>query len=439
MGNAIAYFTPVTGVTGGAVIGLSAAVLLLLTGDILGASGLIHALFLTPRQVTSEPGNAWKLAFLSAFGLCSNLVLGRYYAHDERLGHDASIPVLGTLGYLWAGFWVGFGTRLGNGCTTGHGICGMARLSWRSIAAVMTFMMTAMAMATVLAPDNKAFAKWTAWLRTTNDAPAPSLYNPSLGVGVTFVVVVLPTFVALYNLYRQKQGADDGIMKNPSSYYTDLQTQNGKVPSYNTNGTGGADLEKNNGSASASQTSHDNKSVANPKSPLINHSAVEEPPETHGDAYWKLCSGSLSGILLALGLAVSGMVQPAKVLGFLNLYLFAKGTYDPTLLTVMISGCAVSFLAYQFVEGHTLFCKHSTTRYTRSKPLLTSHFSIPCQTSIDWKLLLGALCFGIGWGTSGLCPGPAMFLAATGTKPVIFYYWPTFIAGSCVANVVKGK
>ena len=438
MGSAIAYFTPLTGIAGGFTIGLSAAVLLLLTGDILGASGLINALFLTPRQVTSDTDSAWKLAFLSSFGLFSSLVLGRFFAEDERLGRDASIPVLSTFGYLLAGFFVGFGTRLGNGCTTGHGICGMARLSLRSITAVVTFMMTALATATFTAPDNKAFAKGTAWLRTNNDA-APNFYNPVLGVGVTCVVVVLPTLVALWNyLYRHTPETGDRIIKCQSSYFTELQRQSGKVPSY-TNGPCGTDVEKNGRSAStcASQTFHDNKPVANPNSPLINNNCAAEEPQKSRDNHWKLLSGSLSGLLLALGLAVSGMVQPAKVLGFLNLYLFAKGTYDPTLLTVMMSGCAVSFLAYQFVEGHTLFVKHN--KYSRSKPLFTSQFSIPCHKSIDWQLLLGAVCFGIGWGTSGLCPGPAMFLAATGTKPVIFYYWPTFIAGSYVANVVKGK
>ena len=428
MGNSIAYFTPVTGVTGGCTIGLSAAVLLLLSGDILGASGLVNALFLTPRQVISDSCSAWKLSFLSSFGLFSSLVLGRYFAEDERLGQDASIPVVSTFGYLLAGFFVGFGTRLGNGCTSGHGICGMARLSLRSITAVTTFMMTALAVATITAPDNQAFAKGTAWLRT-NDA-APSLYNASLGVGVTCVVVVLPTLVALYNLYRHKPKTHEEPMRNTGSC-TVLQTQTLKVPS-DTNETGVTDLEENK--ESASQTSNDNESVAEPSSSSANNCAVEERQKSR-DARMKLFSGSLSGLLFALGLAVSGMVQPAKVLGFLNLYLFSEDTYDPTLLTVMISGCAVSFVAYQFVDGYAL----SVNRLTRSKPVLTSQFSVPCNKSIDWQLLLGAVCFGIGWGTSGLCPGPAMFLAATGTKPVIFYYWPTFIAGSYAATVVKEK
>jgi len=104
MGNAIAYFTPAAGIAGGLIIGLGAAVLLLLTGDILGASGIVNTLFLSPREAVTEPGHAWKLVFLSTFGLLSSLVLGRQqFAQDDRLGQDDSIPVVSTAGYLIAG------------------------------------------------------------------------------------------------------------------------------------------------------------------------------------------------------------------------------------------------------------------------------------------------------------------------------------------------
>jgi uncharacterized membrane protein YedE/YeeE len=82
----------------------------------------------------------WKLVFLSTFLMLSNTVIGAYFTNDERLGNDPSIPVISVYGYLLGGAFVGFGTRLGNGCTTGHGLCGLARLSKRSIVVVLTFM-----------------------------------------------------------------------------------------------------------------------------------------------------------------------------------------------------------------------------------------------------------------------------------------------------------
>lgn len=120
--SVLTYFTPVTGVTGGSIIGLSAATLLLLSGEILGASGIVNALLLQTRKTLTEPSQAWKLTFLASFALFSSLVLGRHFAQDERIGYTDSIPVVSTWGYLVAGFFVGFGTRLGNGCTSGHGM-----------------------------------------------------------------------------------------------------------------------------------------------------------------------------------------------------------------------------------------------------------------------------------------------------------------------------
>jgi uncharacterized membrane protein YedE/YeeE len=154
------------------------------------------------------------------------------------------------------------------------------------------------------------------------------------------------------------------------------------------------------------------------------------------DAKYKLFSGCLSGLLFATGLAVSGMIQPSKVLGFLNLLLFRAGSYDPTLLVVMMSGVLCSFCAYQFVQGWNHLLPNSCAR---SRPILSSHFSIPCNVTIDWELLVGSVCFGIGWGIGGLCPGPAIVLAATGTKTVLFFFWPMYLVGAFLAHLLKSR
>ena len=140
------YFTPISGLIGGSLIGLSAATLLLFNGDILGASGLMSSFVVAPVKTLSDPSQQWKLSFLAAFALTARLwvsLVDPDALKDHRLGYDdSSVPIVSPFGFLVGGFLVGFGTRLGNGCTTGHGICGLARLSRRSAVAVLTFMTT---------------------------------------------------------------------------------------------------------------------------------------------------------------------------------------------------------------------------------------------------------------------------------------------------------
>jgi uncharacterized membrane protein YedE/YeeE len=141
----ISHFTPVSGLVGGSLIGLSAATLLLFNGDILGASGLMSSFVTAPKKTLTDPGQQWKLAFLAAFSLTARVyvtVIDPDALKDERLGYSSNIPIVSPLGFILGGLFVGFGTRLGNGCTTGHGICGLARFSTRSLAAVLSFMAT---------------------------------------------------------------------------------------------------------------------------------------------------------------------------------------------------------------------------------------------------------------------------------------------------------
>jgi uncharacterized protein len=117
---------------GGALIGASATVLLLLNGRVAGISGIAGNLLKAPD--TNTP---WRITFL--LGLLLGPVLYRLaFDHWPEVALDASWPMLVAGGLL-----VGFGTRLGSGCTSGHGVCGLARLSWRSLAAVLTFMAVA--------------------------------------------------------------------------------------------------------------------------------------------------------------------------------------------------------------------------------------------------------------------------------------------------------
>jgi hypothetical protein len=123
-------FTPWSALLGGALIGASASMLLLLNGEVAGISGIVG------RLVRPDEGDmSWRAAFVAG------LVLGGVLL---SVLHPASFgPSAATLPWtVVAGLLVGFGTRLGNGCTSGHGVCGLARLSGRSLVATMTFMAT---------------------------------------------------------------------------------------------------------------------------------------------------------------------------------------------------------------------------------------------------------------------------------------------------------
>jgi uncharacterized membrane protein YedE/YeeE len=110
------------------------------------------------------------------------------------------------------------------------------------------------------------------------------------------------------------------------------------------------------------------------------------------------------GLIFGAGLLISGMVQPTKVLGFLDIF----GAWDPSLIVVMVAALAVS------VPGFIL-----AKRYAR--PILAPQSFWPTKMDLDRPLVIGSALFGIGWGLVGLCPGPALESLATLSLPVIVF------------------
>ena len=119
----------------------------------------------------------------------------------------------------------------------------------------------------------------------------------------------------------------------------------------------------------------------------------------------------LSGTLFGLGLAVSGMVNPAKVLAFLDV----AGSWDPTLAFVMLGALAVTTPAFYYV-------------LKRRSPWFAPRFALPTKTDLEPRLVLGAALFGIGWGLVGLCPGPAVAAVVTG-KGAVYAFVAAMLAG----------
>jgi uncharacterized protein len=114
-------------------------------------------------------------------------------------------------------------------------------------------------------------------------------------------------------------------------------------------------------------------------------------------------AGFVCGFIFGLGLLISGMTQPTKVLGFLDLF----GAWDPSLAVVMASALAVSGVGFAVVKQRA--------------PLLAPQNQWPTRTDIDRPLLAGSALFGIGWGLVGLCPGPALENLATLSPRVIVF------------------
>ncbi|MGH8539230.1 MAG: DUF6691 family protein [Stenotrophobium sp.] len=125
-----------------------------------------------------------------------------------------------------------------------------------------------------------------------------------------------------------------------------------------------------------------------------------------------------SGILFGLGLAISGMINPAKVIGFLDV----TGHWDPALALVMGGALLVSWFLFPLV-------------LRREKPLLDDRFRLPVSTAIDRRLLAGAAIFGIGWGMVGICPGPGIVDLVSGSANIALFI-AAMLGGMLVFRVV---
>ena len=109
------------------------------------------------------------------------------------------------------------------------------------------------------------------------------------------------------------------------------------------------------------------------------------------------------GFIFAIGLAVSGMTQPEKIINFLNPW-----EWDPSLLFVMIGAIGIHIFAYPLVRK-------------RTSPLLATKWHVPTRKDVTARLLIGSTLFGIGWGLGGFCPGPGVTSLASGDLRAVFF------------------
>ncbi|GJE54787.1 hypothetical protein EKPJFOCH_1271 [Methylobacterium thuringiense] len=118
----------------------------------------------------------------------------------------------------------------------------------------------------------------------------------------------------------------------------------------------------------------------------------------------RILTALVLGLIFGLGLSLSGMLDPARVRGFLDI----TGAWDPSLMFVLGGAVTVSALGYQLVRR-------------LARPTFAPEFEIPTNRRIDGKLIGGSALFGIGWGLSGFCPGPAVAALSTGVLPVAVF------------------
>ncbi|KAM5472865.1 hypothetical protein MauCBS54593_002578 [Microsporum audouinii] len=221
------------------------------------------------------------------------------------------------------GFLVGWGTKNGNGCTSGHMLCGVSRLSPRSFIATGIFFITALITANLgigtkpsPSPDGRP-AYLPVYPSTNEFAFMLSTVTVSQAINSFLVPAILPRY------------ANSGVVYS-----------------------------------------------------------------------------CIAGLQFGLGLLISGMANPEKVLGFFSW--FNPSTFDPSLALVMVFGVGPSLLSYLYMK----------TEYGNEDglkpPLLADRFNLPTATvaDIDWRFVSGSVAFGVGWGLSGVCPGPGLLRSA---------------------------
>ncbi len=135
----------------------------------------------------------------------------------------------------------------------------------------------------------------------------------------------------------------------------------------------------------------------------------------------RLISAYVIGLVFGLGISISGMGNPAKVVNFFDV----AGMWDPSLAFVMAAALAITFIGYRIVLA-------------RPRPLQGDRFHLPASRVIDARLLGGAVLFGIGWGISGFCPGGALPVIGT-FAPDVLIFTAAMLAGILAARLIQKR
>jgi uncharacterized membrane protein YedE/YeeE len=286
---------------GGSLLAISSSLNLLLKGRITGISGIVYGLFTSSDYL-------WRLYFVLGLlysSLFSFLFIDKFLFDDVKtFTGDLSLT-----GFIFTGFLVGLGTKLANGCTSGHGVCGLPRFSLRSIVACGTFFTFGVLSATL--------RQFIPLFKGGSYINLNQLLNSKEFIHSLFTLLnLLVVFIFIRICFKK-------CLKNIIDFIVSFAT----------------------------------------------------------------------GIVFGFGLIISGMVKKTKVINFLN---FASDKWDPSLLFVLLSAVGMNVIFFNLIVKY------------KKIPVFAESMQIPTRKDIDWTLIVGSIIFGIGWGISGMCPGPLL-------------------------------
>jgi uncharacterized membrane protein YedE/YeeE len=341
---------------GGLLIGLSTSALLLATARITGLSGIVEEAVI----LKSAKGDKWMWAWVYAGGLLVSGTIIQSASPTMFGSPTASGFVLKPHILILSGFLTGFGTRMGCGCTSGHGIGGLPRLSPRSLAAVLTFMSTGAIAASISRSSSFSSHFYEPW--------TPMKHGPPVS--------------------------------NQGLYYF--------LPSLLV-------------AAAASCTSGLVNGISGVRFPHI------------GDSILSL----VCALIFGAGLGIGGMLEKNKVIGFLDFG--GRSGWDYSLMGVMGSGVLFNLMTFHLMRSWDLksLLPASMPKGTSLRTFVKYALD-PANLKIDSTLICGAGLFGLGWGVSGFCPGPAI-VSLGGRVSEAGVYVPAMLAGILIQDLWANK
>lgn len=401
--------------------GLSALILLHGAGEVLAFTSLMGAFTSHPVRAIKSDESGWKCAFMASFLLTTQVLVnvpGFMSQYGGVFDPATFVP-------LWvvavSGLLAGYGTKMANGCTSGHGISGIGRLSVRSIVAVCTFMGTAFLSATLC---SQAFPRINKATRHVNEE-----YNYFSKVAVGFGIFVTALFcvATITNLvYVRRERKEKQQTKHASEEFTDdavaIADSNKTTPEQSSSNE---DVE-----AQQSQAQEEEQQQQEEQSPIEQQTAVEEDDAPPNSYLFKMIAAMCAAPVFAFGLVFGGMTKPSKIIGFFDLTGFTRSDYDPSLMFLFAAGCAVSFVAYQFVASNGVsFLQARLGDKVRTKALSGDEYHLSRINGITKSLVIGSALFGVSLGIAGFCPTPSFIMAVGGYSDAMFIWLPLFIAG----------
>lgn len=295
-----------------------------------------------------------------------------------------------TAGTLLSGALVGFGTSMGSGCTSGHGVCGLPRLSPRSWIAVATFMttgvLTAMAVGSTPALTTLVRGDSTSGLRTLAQIEVPHAQT---------IVAALGAALLAYSLTLAGHIDVPGVTATtvPSSATGSATTTT------TTTAETAALVKKTDDPAAVSGSSSSSTTPHHHDDHHRHHHHRHEELHAKTATVPSILTSFAMGAMFSAGLGLSSMTRPEKVISFLDI-LHPAG-WDPSLAFVIGGAMLLNLVTFPLI-------------FKRGTPLLGKKFHVPTAREITSPLVVGAALFGVGWGVGGMCPGPGLVTLAHG-------------------------